>query len=118
MTKKGAQDDSVGAQDDRAETTACRMPPLPSFAVRMPPVSLRLGHAAGLTAHRAVIQYRVAASLPQGEGLRGAASFCTAPWHLAMFSERAVEGRRVWFGAPGYRLAPQRCFEANRASGS
>ena len=33
------------------------------------PVSLRLGHAAALTAPRAVIHYRVAASLPDlGEG--------------------------------------------------
>ena len=29
------------------------------------PVSLRLGHAAGLTVPRTVIQYRVAASLPK-----------------------------------------------------
>ena len=28
-------------------------------------VSLRLGHAAGLTVHRTVIQYRGAASLPR-----------------------------------------------------
>ena len=41
----------------------------PLFRPCGPPVSLRLGHAAGLTAHRAVIQHRVAASLPQGEGL-------------------------------------------------
>ena len=33
-----------------------------------PPVSLRLGHAAVLTVHRTVIHYRVAASLPSGEG--------------------------------------------------
>ena len=30
-----------------------------------PPVSLRLGHAAGLTVPRTVIQYRAAASLPK-----------------------------------------------------
>ena len=34
-------------------------------------VSLRLGHGAGLTAHRAVIQHRAAASLPYtGEAIR------------------------------------------------
>ena len=34
-------------------------------------VSLRLGHGAGLTAHRAVIQHRAAASLPcTGEAFR------------------------------------------------
>ena len=101
-----------------------------------PPVSLRLGHAAGLTAHRAVIQHRVAASLPQGGRLTGkgrtvllrcpstasrrgrgilgwayreilryaqddrerclrSASFCTAPQHAAMFSDRAVEAFSV-----------------------
>ena len=32
------------------------------------PVSLRLGHAAGLTVPRTVIQYRVAASLPVNRG--------------------------------------------------
>jgi len=38
----------------------------PSFVtLRVPPVSLRLGHAAGLTVPRTVIQYRVAASLPK-----------------------------------------------------
>ena len=37
-------------------------------------VSLRLGHGAGLTAHRAVIQHRAAASLPYtGEALPAAA---------------------------------------------
>ena len=35
--------------------------PLPA----VPLVSLRLGHAAGLTVPRTVIQYRVAASLPK-----------------------------------------------------
>ena len=35
-----------------------------SVTLRVPPVSLRLGHAAGLTPHRGVIQHRVAASLP------------------------------------------------------
>ena len=37
----------------------------PSFVTLAPPVSLRLGHAAGLTVPRTVIQYRVAASLPK-----------------------------------------------------
>ena len=30
-------------------------------------------------------------------------AFATQPRHAPMFSERAVEGRRFWFGAPGYR---------------
>ena len=39
-------------------------------------VSLRLSHGAGLTAHRAVIQHRAAASLPYtGEALPAAADF-------------------------------------------
>ena len=39
-------------------------------------VSLRLGHGAGLTAHRAVIQHRAAASLPcEGEASRGGGDF-------------------------------------------
>ncbi len=33
--------------------------------------SLRLGHHSALTVHRTVIHYRIAASLPQGRGLRG-----------------------------------------------
>ena len=41
--------------------------PLPS-AIRLTPVSLRLGHARVLTTHRVVIHYARAASLPQGEG--------------------------------------------------
>ncbi len=42
----------------------------PLIRRRSPPtVSLRLGHGAALTAPRAVIHYRAAASLPQGEGL-------------------------------------------------
>ena len=40
-------------------------PPLIRQPQGSPPVSLRLGHAAGLTVHRTVIQYRVAASLPK-----------------------------------------------------
>ena len=49
----------------------CRLrPPLRSKELitsrsRVPPVSLRLGHAAGLTVPRTVIQYRAAASLPK-----------------------------------------------------
>ena len=39
-------------------------------------VSLRLGHGAGLTAHRAVIQHRAAASLP----CTGEASRCGGVW--------------------------------------
>ena len=40
-----------------------------SSVTAVTPVSLRLGHAAALTAPRAVIHYRVAASLPGlGEG--------------------------------------------------
>ena len=40
-----------------------------SSVTAVTPVSLRLGHAAALTAPRAVIHYRVAASLPDlGEG--------------------------------------------------
>ena len=39
------------------------------------PVSLRLGHAAGLTVPRTVIQYRVAASLPPGGRLRVGANY-------------------------------------------
>ena len=39
-------------------------------------VSLRLGHGAGLTAHRAVIQHRAAALLPsQGEASRCGGDF-------------------------------------------
>ena len=37
----------------------------PSFVAYAPPVSLRLGHAAGLTVPRTVIQYRAATSLPK-----------------------------------------------------
>ena len=40
-------------------------PPLIRQPQGLTPVSLRLGHAAGLTVHRTVIQYRVAASLPK-----------------------------------------------------
>ena len=40
-------------------------PPLIRQPQGSPPVSLRLGHAAGLTVHRTVIQYRAAASLPK-----------------------------------------------------
>ena len=40
-------------------------------AVRLTAVSLRLGHAAGLTVHRTVIQHRVAASLPIGRAKYG-----------------------------------------------
>ena len=29
--------------------------------------------------------------------------FITQPCHAPMFSDRAVEGRRFWFGVPGYR---------------
>ena len=47
---------------------ACGRRPHPSAALRLPPVSLRLGHAAALTCHRHVIHYRGAASLPKGEG--------------------------------------------------
>ena len=42
---------------------------------RNPPVSLRLGHATALTVPRTVIHYRVAASLPAGEGLGLSRSF-------------------------------------------
>ncbi|MBR2897401.1 MAG: hypothetical protein IKC04_05930, partial [Oscillospiraceae bacterium] len=35
-----------------------RIPPHPSFASQMPPVSLRLGPAAALTVRRTVIHYR------------------------------------------------------------
>ena len=39
-------------------------------AYAAPPVSLRLGHAAVLTSHCDVIHFRVAATLPTGEGER------------------------------------------------
>ena len=55
-------------------------------------VSLRLGHGAGLTAHRAVIQHRAAASLPcEGEASRGGGDF--SPSHGARrASPLLVEG--------------------------
>ena len=40
-----------------------------SVSLRLPPFSLRLGHARDLTVHRTVIQHPHAASLPRVRGL-------------------------------------------------
>ena len=49
----------LGKKTDEVESNYSPHPPQ-----AVPLVSLRLGHAAGLTVHRTVIQHRVAASLP------------------------------------------------------
>ena len=57
-------------------------------------VSLRLGHGAGLTAHRAVIQHRAAASLPfrGGKPLRRGYKNRKATQQRGCLSERKKEG--------------------------
>ena len=52
-----------------AQTNIALLPPRDP-SVKRSPVSLRFGHARGLTAHWAVIQYPCAASLPYGFRLR------------------------------------------------
>ena len=59
-------------QSGAVDKVSVRMPPQPT-ALRSATVSLRLGHGAALTAHRAVIHSRAALRGPQGEGLGGAA---------------------------------------------
>ena len=68
-----------------------------------PPFSLRLGHARGLTAHRAVIQHPRAASLPTGEGIRAQrgetphppTSWAPSPTGEGIRAQRGVREKRV-----------------------
>ena len=64
------------------------------------PVSLRLGHAAGLTVHRTVIQYRVAASLP----LNGAGEVKARLFSLGIPNKNAGASKKQGRYAPLQRF--------------
>ena len=42
--------------------------------------------------------------------------FRDTPWHATMFSDRAVQGHRVWFGVPGSGYAHRRVEIAAEAA--
>ena len=75
-------------------------------------VSLRLGHGAGLTAHRAVIQHRAAAALPY----TGEASRCGGDFSPSRLRRQPPLGRGA-FGRTELS-APTRCSEDRNVSPS
>ena len=62
-----------------------------------PPAAYRRGRGILGWAYREILRY----AQDDRERCLRPASFCTAPCHWTMFSERAVWGCRVWFGVPG-----------------